>query len=85
MLANSVYGKFAQNPNNRTYAKLCICERYFNKSINSNRFLRASIILQTVTIIEYKPEKILYDSLYPVVATILDAAMLNSYYYYFSS
>ena len=26
-LANSKYGKFAQYPNNSTYAKLCICER----------------------------------------------------------
>ena len=62
LLANSTYGKFAQNPNNFTFAKLCIQEKDFNKAINSNRFLRASIINQTVAIVEYKPEKILYDS-----------------------
>ena len=82
-MANSTYGKFAQNPNNFTFAKLCICERDFNKAINSNRFLRASIINQTVAIVEYKPEKILYDSPYPVAATILDLAKLHLYSYYY--
>ena len=38
LLANSTYGKFAQNPNNFTFAKLCICEKDFNKAIISNRF-----------------------------------------------
>ena len=83
LLANSTYGKFAQNPNNFTFAKLCICEKDFNKAINSNRFLRASIINQTVAIVEYKPEKILYDSPYPVAATILDLAKLHLYSYYY--
>ena len=38
LLANSTYGKFCQNPNNFTYATLCINQKQFNKSINSDRF-----------------------------------------------
>lgn len=83
LLANSTYGKFAQNPNNFTYAKLCLCERDLKKAINSNRFLRASIVNQDVAIVEYKPEKILYDSPFSVAATILDLAKLHLYYYYY--
>ena len=32
--------------------------------------------------IVYKPENILYDSLYPVASTILDLAKLQLYYYH---
>ena len=83
LLANSTYDKFAQNPNNFTYAKLCLCERDLKKAINSNRFLRASIVNQDVAIVEYKPEEILYDSPFSVAATILDLAKLHLYYYYY--
>jgi len=83
LLANSTYGKFAQNPNNFTYAKLCLCERDLKKAINSNRFLRASIVNQDVAIVEYKPEKLLYDSPFSVATTILDLAKLHLYYYYY--
>ena len=57
LLANSTYGKFAQNPNNFTYAKLCLNERDLYKATNSCRFLHASIINKNVAIVEYKPEK----------------------------
>ena len=81
-MANSTYGKFAQNPNNFTCAKLGLCERDLKRAINSSRFLRATIVKQNVSIVEYKPEKILYDSPFPVTATILDLAKLHMYYYY---
>ena len=83
LLANSTYGKFAQNPNNFTYAKLCLCDRDLKKAINSSRFLRATIVNQNVSIVEYKPERILYDSPFPVAANILDLAKLHMYYYYY--
>ena len=83
LLANSTYGKFAQNPKNFTYAKLCLCERDLKKAINSSRFLRATIVNQNVSIVEYKPEKILFDSPFPVASTILDLAKLHMYYYYY--
>ena len=83
LLVNSTYGKFAQNPNNFTYGKLCLCDRDLKNAINSSRFLRATIINQNVSIVEYKPERILYDSPFPVAATILDLAMLHMYYYYY--
>ena len=35
LLANSTYGKFAQNPNIFTFAKLCLYERDFKKAVNS--------------------------------------------------
>ena len=84
LLANSTYGKFCENPNNFTYAKLCLNERDFKKSINSIRFLRASIINQNVAIVEYKPAKILYHSPFSVASTILDLAKLHLYYYYYN-
>ena len=83
LLANSTYGKFARNPNNFTYAKLCLNEKELRKATNSNRFLSVSVINQNVAIVEYKPEKILYDSPFPVAATILDLAKLHLYYYYY--
>ena len=83
LLANSTYGKFAQNPNNFTYAKLCLCEKDLKKAINSKRFLHACIINQDVAIVEYKPEKIVYDSPFSVAATILDLAKLHLYHYYY--
>ena len=83
LLANSTYGKFIQNPNNFTHAKLCLNENDFRKAINSNRFLRSSVINKYVVIVEHKPEKILYDSPFPVGATILELAKLHLYYYYY--
>ena len=83
LLANSTYGKFAQNPNNFTHAKLCLNEKELRKATNSNRFLSVSVINQNVAIVEYKPEKVLYDSPFPVAATILDLAKLHLYYYYY--
>ena len=83
LLANSTYGKFIQNPNNFTHAKLCLNENDFRKAINSNRFLRSSVINKDVVIVEHKPEKILYDSPFPVGATILELAKLHLYYYYY--
>ena len=83
LLANSTYGKFAQNPNNFTHAKLCLSEKELRKSTNSNRFLSVSVISKSVAIVEYKPEKIMYDSPFPVAATILDLAKLHLYYYYY--
>ena len=52
-------------------------------AINSSRFLRATIVNQNVSIVEYKPERILYDSPFPVAATILDLAKLHMYYHYY--
>ena len=71
------------NPNNFTHAKLCWNERDFRKAINSRRFLRASVINKDVVIVEYKPEKILYDSPFPIGTTILDLAKLHLYHYYY--
>ena len=82
-MANSTYGKFAHNSYSFTFPKLCLCERDLKKAINSTRFLRACIVNQDVAIVEYKPEKILYDSPFSVAATILDLAKLHLYYYYY--
>ena len=38
LLANSAYGKFAQNPNNFTFAKLCLCEKDLKKQLTVNDF-----------------------------------------------
>ena len=38
LLANSTYGKFAQNPNNFTFAKLCLCEKDLKKQLTVNAF-----------------------------------------------
>ena len=38
LLANSTYGKFAQNPNNFTFAKLCLCEKDLKKQLTVNDF-----------------------------------------------
>ena len=84
LLANSTYGKFCQNPNNFTYAKLCLNQRELDKCINSDRFLRASIINQRVVIVEYKPEEILYNSIFSVASSILDLAKLHLYNYYYN-
>ena len=83
-MANSTYGKFCQNPNNFTYAKLCLNQRELDKSINSKRFLRASIINQSVVVVEYKPEEILYNSIFSVASSILDLAKLHLYNYYYN-
>ena len=45
--------------------------------------MRAIIVNENVSIVEYKPERILYDSPLPVAATILDLAKLHMYYYYY--
>ena len=84
LLANSTYGKFCQNPNNFTYAKLCLNQRQFDKSVNSKRFIRASIVNQSVAIIEYKPEEIIYDSAFSIASTILELAKLHLYNYYYN-
>ena len=84
LLANSTYGKFCQNPNNFTYAKLCLNQQQLDKSINSDRFLRASIINQRVVIVEYKPESIKYDAIFSVGSTILDLSKLHLYNYYYN-
>ena len=83
LLANSTYGKFAQNPNNFTFAKLCLCEKDLKKAVNSKRFLRACIVNKNVTIVEYKPEELSYDSPFSVAASILDLAKLHLYHYYY--
>ena len=83
LLANSTYGKFPQNPNNYTHAKLCLNEKDLQKATNSNRFLSVSVINKSVAIVEYKPEKIMYNSPFPVAATILDLAKLHLYNYYY--
>ena len=36
-----------------------------------------------MVIVEYKPDKILYDSPFSIAATILDLAKLHLYYYYY--
>ena len=77
LLANATYGRFIMNPNNFTHGKLCLNERDFRKAINSRRFLRASVINKDVVIVEYKPEKILYDSPFPIGTTILNLAKLH--------
>ena len=82
-MVNSTYGKFAKNPNNFTFTKLCICERDFNKAIKANRFQLASIINQAVAILEYEPERILHDSLYPVPETTLGQPKINLCCYYY--
>ena len=53
------------------------------KAVNSKRFLRACIVNDNVTIVEYKPEEILYDSPFSVAASILDLAKLHLYRYYY--
>ena len=83
LLANSTYGKFAQNPNNFTHAKLCLNKKDLFKATNSSRFLHASIVNTNIAIVECKPEEILYDPPFPVAATILDLAKLHLYYYYY--
>ena len=45
--------------------------------------MSVSVISKSVAIVEYKPEKIMYDSPFPVAATILDLAKLHLYYYYY--
>ena len=52
LLANSTYGKFCQNPMNFTHAKLCLNKQHFKKCINSKRFLHASIINESIAIVE---------------------------------
>ena len=84
LLANSTYGKFCQNPNNFTYANLCLNQHQLDKGINSERFLRASIINQRVVIVECKPEVIKYDSVFSVASTILDLAKLYLYNHYYN-
>ena len=51
LLANSTYGKFIQSPNNFTHAKLCLNENDFRKAINSNLFLRSSVINKDLVIV----------------------------------
>ena len=58
-------------------------EKDFKKAVNSKRFLRACIVNDNVTIVEYKPEEILYDSPFSVAASILDLAKLHLYRYYY--
>mgnify|MGYP000996592123 CR=1 FL=1 len=84
LLANSTYGKFAQNPNNFTFAKLCLCEKDLKKAVNCKRFLRAYIVNKNVTVVEYKPEELSNDSPFSVAASILDLAMLHLYRYYYA-
>ncbi len=37
LLANSTYGKLAQNSNNFTFAKLCLCEKDLKKQLTLNK------------------------------------------------
>ena len=69
---------------NSTHAKLCLNRRHFEKCINSKRFLHTSIINESIPIVEYKPEKILYNSAFPIAATILDLAKLHLYDYFYN-
>ena len=82
-LANSTYGKFAQTPLNYTFAELCLNKSNFKKCINSERFLRATVISKNVAIVEYKPTEILFDSPFSIAATILDLSKLHVYKYYY--
>ena len=83
LLATSTYGKFGENPNNYTHAKLCSNEKDLRKATNSNRFFIVSVVNKSVAIVEYKPEKIMYNSPFPVAATTLDVAKLHLYYNYY--
>ena len=83
LLANSTYGKFPQTPLNYTFAKICFNESQFKKSINSERFLRASIVNKDIAIIEFKPERIVFDSAFSIASTILDLSKLYMYKYYY--
>ena len=69
---------------NFTHAKLCLNSRHFKKCINSKRFLHASIINESIAIVEYKPEAVLYNSPFPIAATILDLAKLHLYNYFYN-
>ena len=54
------------------------------KCIDSKRFLHASIINESIAIVEYKPEAVLYNSPFPIAATILDLAKLHLYNYFYN-
>ena len=69
---------------NFTHAKLCLNKQHFKKCINSKRFLHASIINESIAIVEYKPEAVLYNSPFPIAATILDLAKLHLYNYFYN-
>ena len=84
LLANSTYGKFAQTPLNYTFAKICFNESQFKKNINSERFLRASIVNKDIAIVEFKPDHIVFDSAFCIAATILDLSKLYMYTYYYN-
>ena len=51
LLANSTYGKFAENPRNYNYSKLCLNPLQFKKAISSPRFIKATIINENVAIV----------------------------------
>ena len=42
------------------------------KNVSILRFLHASIINESIAIVEYKPEAVVYISAFPISATILD-------------
>ena len=63
--------------------ELCLNKQHFKKCINSKPFLNASIINESIAIVEYKPEAVLYNSAFPVAATILDLVKLHLYNYFY--
>ena len=69
---------------NLSHAKLCLNIQQFKQCINSKRFLHASIINESIAIVEYKPEAVLYNSPFPIAATILDLAKLHLYNYFYN-
>ena len=84
LLANSTYGKFGQSPLNYTFAKICFKKSHFKKSINSDRFLQASIVKKDIAIVEFKPKEMMFDAPFSIAATILDLSKLYMYNYYYN-
>ena len=84
LLANSTYGKFGQSPLNYTFAKICFKKSHFKKSINSDRFLQASIVKKDIAIVEFKPKEMIFGAPFCIAATILDLSKLYMYNYYYN-
>ena len=81
LLANSTYGKFAENPHNYNYSKLCLNPLQFKKAISSPRFITAIIINENVAIVQYKPSHLIFKSAYHVAAAILELSKLYMTYF----
>ena len=78
-LANSTFGKFAQNPEKYIHIEIARTPEQLKKLTSSPKFLSHKILSENLVLVEMAPNKYEYKFQYAVASTILDFAKLYMY------